>query len=256
MSVFGAYSKYYNLLYKDKDYAGEVRYVHDLIQKHAPASISVLDLGCGTGRHDYELAKYGYEITGVDLSEEMLVSARSRFACLNAQVSSLTFLPGDIRTVRLNQTFDVVVSLFHVMSYQITNEDLQSAFATAWTHLKPGGVFIFDFWYGPAVLIDRPVVRVKRLEDDEVSVIRIAEPELHFNENVVDVNYEVQITDKTTGNMEQLRETHRMRYLFMPEIEYFLSKVGFKMMQSLQWLNIEREPEPTNWNACCVVVRE
>jgi len=256
MSIFGAYSKYYNLLYKDKDYAGEARYIHDLIQKHAPGSKRVLDLGCGTGRHDFELAKFGYEITGVDISEEMLVSARSRIASLNPVASSLTFLPGDIRTVRLNETFDVVASLFHVMSYQTTNEDLQSAFATAWAHLKPGGVFIFDFWYGPAVLTDPPVVRVKRLEDDESSVIRIAEPVLHYNENVVDVNYEVQITDKTTGKLERLRETHRMRYLFIPEIEYIQRIIGFKMVQSLQWLNLEREPEPTNWSACCVVVKE
>lgn len=228
--VFGAYSKYYNLLYKDKDYAGEARYVNALIQKHAPDAKSVLDLGCGTGRHDFELAEFGYQIAGVDMSEEMLAAANARLSSLNPHHSSgsCSFHQGDIRTVRLNQTFDVVISLFHVMSYQITNDDLQAAFATAKKHLKSGGLFIFDYWYGPAVLTDPPVVRVKRLEDDEISVVRLAEPVMHYNENVVDVNYEVLITDKGAGTQEQLQETHRMRYLFMPELELFAGKNGFE----------------------------
>jgi SAM-dependent methyltransferase len=246
MSVFGAYSKYYNLLYKDKDYAGEAQYVHDLIQKHASGARSILDLGCGTGRHDFELVKLGYEIIGVDISEEMLTAARARN-------TSLTFSSGDIRTIRLNQTFDVVVSLFHVMSYQITNEDLQAAFATARTHLKPGGLFIFDCWYGPAVLTDPPVVRVKRLEDDEISLIRIAEPVMHYNENVVDVNYEMLITNKVSGAMELLREAHRMRYLFMPEIKALLKSNSIRLEQAEEWV-AGKEPGCDTWGVCFVSI--
>jgi SAM-dependent methyltransferase len=254
MKVFGAYAKYYNLLYNDKDYAGEAQYVHELIQKHASGARSILDLGCGTGRHDFELAKFGYEITGVDMSEKMLATARSRLSTIDPHFStdvrfSLNFLPGDIRTVRLNQIFDVVVSLFHVMSYQITNEDLQAAFATARTHLKPGGLFIFDCWYGPAVLTDPPVVRVKRLEDNEISVIRIAEPVMHYNENIVDVNYEVLITDTATGSMEKFQETHRMRYLFMPEITDFSLKNNFHSLKVEGW-GTGKEPGADTWSIC------
>jgi len=246
MSVFGAYSKYYNLLYKDKDYVGEAQYVHYLIQKHAPGARSILDLGCGTGLHDFELAKFGYKIIGVDLSEEMLAAARSRY-------SSPSFFLGDIRTVRLNQTFDVVVSLFHVMSYQTTNEDLQDAFATARTHLKPGGLFIFDCWYGPAVLTDPPVARVKRLADDEISLIRIAEPVMHYNENIVEVNYEMLITDKVSGAMELLRETHRMRYLFMPEIKALLKSNGISFEQAEEWVT-GKDPGCDTWAGCFVSI--
>lgn len=260
MSVFGAYSKYYNLLYKDKDYVGEAQYVHELIRKHAPAAQSVLDLGCGTGRHDFELAKLGYDITGVDLSEEMLAAANDRLSTLASQPSSGSsspliphqFLQGDICTVRLDQTFDVVVSLFHVMSYQVSNEDLQAAMLTARAHLKPGGLFIFDCWYGPAVLSDPPVVRVKRLEDDEISVVRIAEPVMHYNENVVDVNYEVLIVDKATSEMQQLKETHRMRYLFYPEVEHMAHGVGQPVLFWGEWGNI-REPDLRSWNVYFVL---
>jgi SAM-dependent methyltransferase len=136
MSVFGAYSQYYNLLYKDKDYAGETEYVHGLIQKHRQGAQSILDLGCGTGRHDLLLAHMGYEVTGIDLSEEMLAIARSQTLIphpspLKSTCSSVNFHQGDIRSIRLERSFDAVVSLFHVISYQTTNDDLRAAFATA-----------------------------------------------------------------------------------------------------------------------------
>lgn len=78
MSVFGAYSHYYNLFYKDKDYAGEVRYVRVRIRKYRPDAKTILNLGCGTGRQDFELNSRGYEIVGVDMSENMLAAVEAR----------------------------------------------------------------------------------------------------------------------------------------------------------------------------------
>src|SRR5512139_1278741 len=179
MTVFGTYSRYYNLFYRDKDYTGEAEYVHGLIQQHRPGAGSLLDLGCGTGRHAFLLAEKGYAVAGVDRSEEMLAVANSQVAtAVRVEARSPVAVPpafhlGDLRTVRLGRTFDAVVSLFHVMSYQTTNNDLREAFATAREHLAPGGVFIFDCWYGPAVLTDRPAVRVKRLEDESIYVTRV-----------------------------------------------------------------------------------
>lgn len=251
MSCFADYSSYYNLLYQDKDYAGEARYVHKLIQKYRPGAKTILNLGCGTGNHDFELAKLGYNVTGIDMSAKMLASANSRLSTLNTQPSSLNFILGDIRTVRLEKTFDVVVSLFHVMSYQTTNADLKAAFATVKANLRPGGLFLFDCWYGPAVLTDPPIVRVKRLEDDKVELLRIAQPVMHYNENVVDVNYQVMVTEKATGTVEQLAEMHRMRYLFMPEIVGHLSANCIRMVRTEEWMT-GREPGNATWNVCFV----
>jgi SAM-dependent methyltransferase len=251
MTVFGSYSRYYNLLYRDKDYAGEAEHVHRLIQRNYPGAKTVLDLGCGTGRHDLLLAEKGYEMTGVDMSEEMLAVANSQLSSLNSQRSSCNFLQGDIRTVRLDKTFDVVVSLFHVVSYQTTNKDLTDAFATARAHLSPGGVFIFDCWYGPAVLTDRPAVRVKRLEDEQIIVTRIAEPVMHPNENVVDVNYHVFVREKASGEVAELKETHRMRYLFLPEIELLLRETGMSILSASEWMS-ERQPGFDTWGVCFV----
>jgi SAM-dependent methyltransferase len=212
----------------------------------------VLDLGCGTGRHVVLLAEKGFDVTGVDFSAEMLAEARSHLSSFNSQSSTLNFFQGDIRSIRLGRTFDVVVSLFHVMSYQTGNDDLMAAFATAREHLKPGGVFIFDCWYGPAVLTDRPTVRVKRLEDEMIAVTRIAEPVMHPNENMVEVQYQVLIRDKASGAVKELHESHRMRYLFLPEIELFLGETGMDIVAASDWMS-DRHPGFDTWGVCFVV---
>lgn len=250
MSVFGAYSRYYNLFYKDKDYAGEAKYVQGLTEKHHSGAKSILDLGCGTGRHAILLAEKGYEVTGVDRSEEMLAVANAQLSTFNSQ-RFCNFHLGDIRSIRLDRTFDVVVSLFHVISYQPGNDDLRAAFATVREHLRPGGVFIFDGWYGPAVLTDRPVVRVKRLEDDEIAVTRIVEPVMHPNDNLVDLHYDVRVRDKASGKVEEVRETHRMRYLFRPEIEMLLQETGMTLIAAAEWMT-DRPLGFDTWGGCFI----
>jgi SAM-dependent methyltransferase len=235
--VFDAYARYYDLLYREKDYAAEAKYVAAHLRKHAPQARRVLELGCGTGAHAEHLARAGYAVHGVDQSESMLARAAARKAGLSAEIASrLSFERGDVRAVRTGVSCDAVISLFHVMSYQTTNADLQAAFSTAAAHLRPGGLFLFDFWYGPAVLAQRPEVRVKRLADDRIDVTRIAEPVMHPNENVVDVNYTVFIADKTSGATEVVRETHRMRYLFLPELE-LLRGAAFQERATHAWMS-------------------
>jgi SAM-dependent methyltransferase len=244
MSVFSEYARYYDLLYRDKDYAGESDYVHRLIQSQNPGAKTILNLGCGSGRHDRSLVERGYTVTGVDLSGEMLTAAR------NAAVgnSDVEYLQGDVRSVRLAKTYDVVISLFHVMSYQVTNSDLQASFTTAFTHLKQGGAFIFDCWYGPGVLTDPPTVKVKELEDELIAVTRIAQPVMHPNENVVDVNYRVFLKDKPSEQIREISETHRMRYLFQPEVDLMLTASGFEHKTSEEWLT-SAPLALSSWNA-------
>jgi SAM-dependent methyltransferase len=244
MSVFGNYSRYYDLLYRDKDYGAEADYIHSLIGKHRPGARTLLDLGCGTGRHANLLAERGYDVVGVDRSPAMLAEARARAT----KGGRSEFVEGDLRTVRLERQFDVVVSLFHVMSYQTTNADLLAGLATLRAHLAPGGLFIFDCWYGPAVLNLRPAVRVLRLEDEAIAVTRLAEPVLHPNENVVDVNYHVFVKDKRTGEVSELREEHNMRYLFAPEVAHFLSSAGLVQREMLAWMSDEA-PGADTWGA-------
>jgi SAM-dependent methyltransferase len=252
MNIFKNYASYYNLLYRDKDYIGEAQFIHQLIQNHTPNAQSILELGCGTGNHATLLAKEGYSVHGIDFSDEMLQQARDRLSTIPYELlSHLTFSSGDIRQVRLDQKFDVILSLFHVISYQTTNEDLQAAFTTAKEHLKPGGIFIFDCWYGPAVLSETPSIRVKRLENDEVQITRIAEPLMYPNDNLVDVNYQVFIKDKINGTVDELQEIHRMRYLFKPEINLLLNNLGFIIVDCNEWIT-GYIPSFKTWGVYCV----
>jgi len=252
--VFDTYAHYYDLLYRDKDYAGESEYVAAHIRKQVPQAKRILELGCGTGAHAEHLAHMGYTVHGVDMSDAMFARAEARKTSLPPEVAArLSFGLGDVRTVRTGKTYDAVISLFHVMSYQTINADLEAAFETASVHLQPGGLFLFDFWYGPAVLTQRPDVRVKRLEDDEIKVTRIAEPAMHVNENMVDVNYTVLIEEKATGQMEQIKETHQMRYLFLPELQCYCAG-RFKKSASHAWMT----SDPLNvdaWSGFQILVR-
>lgn len=246
--VFNAYASYYDLLYQDKDYSAEVNNIVSHIREEAPEAKTILDLGCGTGAHAEYLARMGYTVHGVDMSQEMLNRAETRKAKLPDDVASrLTFSLGDVRTVRTGKAYDVVISLFHVMSYQTSNDDLMAAFETAFTHLASGGIFMFDFWYSSAVLTQMPNVRVKRLEDDNIKVTRIAEPEMQPYKNMVDVNYTVFIEKKSSGEIQQVQEIHHMRHFSLPELQCFWKSL-FNDRGSLGWMT-ESEPDMSTW-AC------
>ena len=250
MNIFDGYARYYDLLYQDKNYATEAKYISELLQNHASGTRTVLELGCGTGIHAEHLTSEGYDVHGVDLSSKMIEQAEARRLKIpKEKAAMLSFSQGDIRYLNLDKKFDAVVAFFHVISYQTSNEDLKATFATARRHVTHAGIFIFDCWYGPAVLTERPAVRVKRLENKVISVVRLAEPIMHLNENTVEVNYHVFIRDKTNGYVEEVKETHRMRYLFMPEIKDLFSENGMEMVLSYGWLTYNR-PGLDTWGVC------
>lgn len=250
--VFDAYAAYYDLLYADKDYDAESDYIHDLIQRYQPTTRTVLELGSGTGRHALLLAERGYHIQGVELSTSMLELAGRH--CLQASLDvreRVAFSVGDLRTVKLGRTFDCVLSLFHVISYQVSNEDLKAAFRTIREHLSPGGIAIFDFWYGPAVLAQRPSVRVMRKTSGDLSVTRIAEPDLDTESSICRVNYEIFI-GRDGDRVDVIHETHPMRYLFMTELDLLLEQSQMVRVASQGWLT-DSAPSEQTWGACVVV---
>ena len=119
-SIFERYSEYYDLLYKDKDYNAEVKYLNRLISRHGANFKDILEFGSGTGKHARILAELGYKIHGIELSANMVSKTET--------VSGFTCQQGDIANTKTGKTYDVVLSLFHVMSYQITNKQLKNVF--------------------------------------------------------------------------------------------------------------------------------
>lgn len=252
MTVFDSYAHYYDLFYKYKDYAGEAKFVDKLLKRCMPSTCSILDFGCGTGRHAVEFVRLGYEVMGVEISSNMVSRSDPNIKKLPVEKQqNISVIQGDIRNINLERCFDSVVSLFHVMSYQVTNGDLLASFSAARNHLGQDGIFLFDCWYGPAVLADPPVLRTKQLEDDICKVLRIADPVMYPNSNLVDVNYHITVQNKVTKKSEEFTETHCMRYLFEPEIRQMLESTGFELLSSTGWMD-NRDPGPDTWNVAFI----
>ncbi len=250
MRQFGdLYSQYYDLLYSDKDYSSEVKYVDKLIKENSDNTQTVLDMGCGTGKHAELFCNNGYIVHGIDLSEDMLNIAEKR---REGKEDKLSFSQSNIQELNLDKKFDVVVSLFHVMSYQNSNEELIKAFKVAKKHLHDDGIFIFDFWYGPAVLTDLPVTRIKRLKNENIKVTRIAEPVLYAKENIVDVHYDVFIEDVNSKKIVEKQELHKMRYFFDTELELICKQVGFSIEKKYEWMS-DKNPDFNSWNVVWII---
>ncbi len=234
---FNLYSKYYDLLYGNKDYNEEANYVSDCIQKYSAEAKTILEFGSGTGMHGLILQKLGYDIYGLERSEQMV---------MEAQLRGLKCEQADIIDFEMDRKFDVVISLFHVISYIIENASLEMVFRNASKNLNSGGLFIFDVWYSPAVYHLKPETRIKKVENKDISVVRIAEPEMHTNKNVVDVNYTILVSEKNSDKWNEFQEKHPMRHFSIPEIELLAKLTGFEMLKAEEFLT-GLEPSENTW---------
>lgn len=244
MNVFDNYAKYYDLLYHDKDYKIEAQYISDLIKHYGSHTKTIFEMGCGTGKHAKLLSEKGYDIFGIDLSQTMLDEAKK--LKVNCEI-------GDVRTFRTERKFDTVISLFHILSYQTTDDDAASFFETAKEHLNKNGIIIFDIWYKDAVLAQLPEKRIKELENDEIKVKRFCIPEHIEDQSLVLVNYNIEIIDKKTSRVEVIKETHPMRYFSEDEIKCFAKKYDIEIVHSEEWLT-KKKPSDKTWGVCFIGV--
>ena len=247
--VFGTgYAGEYDELYRDKDYGAEYDVLESIFDDLFAGSVNrVLDLGCGTGNHSIELAKRGFEVTGVDLSASMLSLAEKKAALLPTPSPPPTFIEGDIRDVDLGIRFDAVLMMFAVLGYQLNNSDVLSALRAARRHLDSGGVFVCDVWYGPAVTSLRPSDRVKVVRGDDTQTIRAASGVLDTNKQRCEVSYQLW---RVEGDrvVSESSESHLMRYFFEQELELFFSSVGLRLASVRSFDDPQVPPDETTWN--------
>jgi SAM-dependent methyltransferase len=161
------------------------------------------------------------------------------------------FETADIRDVNLHMTFDAVICMFAVLGYQISNDDLFATLQNVRKHMKPKGLFICDFWYGPAVLNERPVERIKTIKEGEDRLIRIARPEIDTQKNVVTISYQL-LRLRGLQLVEETQELHQMRYLFQPEIEFFLARSNMKLLHFCPFMQLEKVADEKTWNVAAV----
>ena len=160
----------------------------------------------------------------------------------------------EIATAKGKGTYDAVLSLFHVMSYQVESFQLLQVFQNAINHLDIGGMFIFDFWYSPAVCEQRPSIKVKRIHDAEISITRLAEPKISSLENRVDVNYTIFVEDKKTGELTYFKENHPMRHFTLPELDLIAEGVGFRRLLAEEF-GSGNVPNESTWGVCVAFER-
>lgn len=242
MTVFGGYAGWYDLFYADKDYRAEAAFVASVLTSHGLARGTLLEVGSGTGAHARWLVEAGWRLLGIDRSPAMLERARQR------ALPSAEFRLADARGFDLGLTFDAAISLFHVIDYQAGPGDLDACLRAIRRHLQPGGLFLFDFWYGPAVLAQKPEPRRHVVEDARFHVVRTAMPTLREQAHVVEVGYHFEVLDKQDGSRRTLDETHPMRFLMPDEMSELARAAGFAPLALRAWMS-ERAPGPDTWSA-------
>lgn len=252
MTVFGeAYSGAYDSLYGAKDYARECGMIESL-SGGTPEGRIFLDIGCGTGGHAIQLAARGGRVIGVDRSDEMLRIARRKTeaAGLAGQVE---YLEGDLRALDIGRTVDVALMMFAVLGYQQTDDDVLNALASVARHLEPGGVFIFDIWYGPAVVLDPPGMRQRTVDTPAGQVIRTTESTM-FPGNLCKVGFTLDRYENTRL-VETVREDHMMRYFFPEELKRFAAASGFVCERIDDFNTLGSAADSSTWNALALFRR-
>ncbi len=245
-----AYARLYDAMYAGKDYAHECDAVEGATTRYGDGGAyrAILDLGCGTGNHSVALARRGYDVAGVDLSEDMLAIAREKAAVASVRA---TFHRGDMRDAVVGRTFDVALILFAALGYQTEDAAVADTLANARRHLRVGGLLLLDVWNVPTLLREGAPDRVSVVERPGGQLIKASTRTLRPGSAVAEVRMRVWEIEGTTltGSAD---ETHRMRAFAQPELERFLAAAGFVPRAFFAFPDLDQPVRDTTFDLGCV----
>jgi SAM-dependent methyltransferase len=252
--VFGEdYSNTYDLIYEEKDYQGECDLIEKIIQNHSKIPVhTILDLGCGTGNHSIKLAERGYRVTGVDRSKGMLDIARTK---VEQKKVNCTFFQSDLKEFNNHKKYDAIIMMFAVLGYQQENSDVIATLKTVSRHLKKGGVFICDLWYGPAVLSQKPGERVRVIPKGDTRILRFSFGKLDLFRHVVHVHFNL-LTIKGDKILLETKENHTIRFFFPQELFLLFNVSGLNIQKMVSFPNDGTQPNENTWNICIIATPE
>lgn len=241
-SQFGeSYSKCYDAVYRHKDYQKECDVLENIFRRYCVSAKTILDLGCGTGNHAIPFGLRGYQVLGVDRSLAMILQAKRKSNDLPVE-----FLHLDIQSLNLSQKFDVILMMFAVLGYQVEDSQLTTSLQVVQQHLNPGGVFLFDCWYGPAVRDQKPERRTQEIFLEEAKVTRVSLGTLRPQTDLCDVEIRTEIEER--GGRREFKESHTMRFFYRAQLEKLFLGVGLRLCQLTGFPNTEQEADKSTWN--------
>ncbi len=196
--MFTKSAHFYDAIYGFKDYEGESKQLHALIQKHKHSNGStLLDVAFGTGGHIPYLGVH-YQVQELDLDDELLAVARTRHP-------NILFHQGDTVDFELAERFDVITCLFSAIGYVKTEERLRQAIQTIADHLSLEGVLIVEPWFNPDVWVaGRP--HMLNIDEPDLKITRMNVSEREGDLAVIEFHYLV----GTAEGIDYFSERHEL----------------------------------------------
>ena len=227
----------YDKLMEDIDYQAWANYLDQLICKYEAPGKDVIDLGCGTGSISLRMAQKGYNVLGIDYSEEMLTQAEQKFRENNI---TIPLYHQDIRELVMDKTVDIVISTFDTLNYILDEKDIEKIFKKVFEVLKKDALFIFD--------INTPY-KLKEILGDNIftynteEISYIWENDFDDKENICQMCLTFFILDQETGLYERFEEFHEQKSYEIDYLIDILHKTGFKVLNVHGELNMEEPKE-------------
>ena len=184
----------------------------------------VLDLGCGTGTLTELLSQKGYDMIGVDNSQEMLnIALRKR----EETGSEILYLCQDMRELDLYSTIGTVISVCDSVNYLLDNEDVEDTFGLVNNYLYPGGLFIFDF---NTLYKYETVIGDTTIAENREDCSFIWENYFHEEEAVNEYDLTIFAREKESPLFRRFTETHFQRGYTLAEMTGFVEKAGMEVV--------------------------
>ena len=217
----------YDELMKDVPYDKWLILLTAKLEKYGIQGKKLLDLACGTGEITVELAKHGFEVTGIDLSDEMLFIAQEKATSLGL---SIPFYQQNMAELDGIGSFDCITIFCDSLNYLQNEQDVISTFQRVYEHLNEGGLFLFDV---------HSIYKMKHIfanhtfavNDDEVSYIWNCFPGEELSSVVHDLSFFVK--DDKSGLYERFDEFHYQRTYAVAQYTEWLIEAGFEVLELL-----------------------
>jgi len=238
----------------DKPYEKEAAFVHECLQKYSTGtSVRLLELACGTGSHALALEKFGYKIVATDYSEDLLSVARRKS---DEVTSSVDFRWQDMCSMELtDESFDAAICLFDSIGYVETNEALMQVLQGVHRHLRPEGLFVFEFWHAAAMLRNYDPLRVRCWSTPQRELVRISETKIDCARQLARVTYTIYNLSHD-GTYSRLEETQTNRYFLVREMEGWLSHCGFIPLKWFAGYTSEENITVDTWHILVVARKD